>query len=45
MKEEIQYIKMAEAYEQRDAEEYRSQLQKMKEFEEEQSEKLKQSRQ
>jgi len=45
MKEEIQYIKMSEAYEQRDAGEYNNQLQKMKEFEEEQSEKLKQSQQ
>ena len=34
---------MAEAYEQRDAEEYNNQLRRMKELEEEQSEKLKQS--
>ena len=40
LKHEVQYIKISEAFEKQDTQEYNNQLQKMKDFEKEQSEKL-----
>lgn len=40
LKHEVQYIKISEAFEKKNVQEYNNQLQKMKELEQEQSEKL-----